>query len=214
MHSRTTLSFLLLIFLLGTAAAADKKGSNAPADEGDVITPKVERREIKVPAITADNFEVGASVGLYSLEDFGVNPVANIFTYYHITESMFVGGTVGFTTANTETLDLFGVTDALQDDGVTYFNVLYGYNIFPGEVFWKSRRAWTSAAYFVGGLGATEVNAETNVTLILGGGLRMVLMKRLALHLDVRDHVFQRTISDLQKTTHNLEMTIGASYIF
>ncbi len=214
MIKRILISTFLVLTLVTSVNAAPKKDSGKDGDQGDIIQPTVERREIKLPEITSDDIEVGLSIGLYSLDDFGTNPVAEIFSYYHLTEKMFVGASVGFTTANTETLDLFGVLDSLENDSVNYFNLLYGYNIFPGEIFSKSGRAWTSSAYFIGGIGATEVNNDSNFTIILGGGLRMVPLNWLAVHLDVRDNIYQRTILDAQKTTHNLQMTIGASYFF
>jgi len=203
-----------LITSLFLAALAVIAVPVAAQPAGGVITPKVERREIRPPQIEAHNIEIGAYTGLYSVEDFGASAVIGIHGYYHLTEDIFVGGNFGAATVTTQTLDLFGVGNVLQDDRLTYFNVLVGYNVLPGEVFAKSGRAWTSSAYFIGGLGSTKLNGNSNLTVVLGGGLRMVPADWLAIHVGFRDYVYRRTIADLEKTTHNIELTIGASYYF
>lgn len=201
------------IFILPLLAAL---GAAMPAfaQTGGVIQPKVERREIRPPQVEADNIELGAFAGLYSVEDFGVNAVYGIHGYYHLTEDVFVGGSIGASTVTTETLDLFGVGAVIQDETLGYASLLVGYNILPGEVFAESGRAWTSSAYFIGGIGSTRVNGDSNLTLILGGGVRMVPLDWLAIHVGFRDFIYKRTIADLEKTTHNIELTIGASYFF
>ena len=202
-------AIILLPFLLFLGGVAP-----AFAQTGSVIKPKVERREIRPPQIEADNIELGAFAGLYSVEDFGVNAVYGIHGYYHLTEDVFVGGSIGASTVTTETLDLFGVGTVITDDSLTYLDILVGYNILPGEVFAESGRAWTSSAYFIGGIGTTKINNDSSFTLVLGGGVRMVPLDWLAIHVGFRDFIYKRTIADLEKTTHNIELTIGASYFF
>ncbi len=204
------LPLLLAVFLMASAA---QPVLAAPPGNRDIITPNVERREIRQPQIDVDDIEIGGFLGLYSAEDFGANAVYGIFGAYHLTEDIFIQGTVGFSTVTSETADLLGQT-ILEDDGLTYVNVLFGYNILPGEVFAQSGRAWTSSAYFVAGLGSTKLNNDNNFTLVLGGGLRMVPIDWLAVHIDFRDHIYKTTILDIDKTTHNIELSIGASYFF
>ncbi|HEB59728.1 MAG TPA: outer membrane beta-barrel domain-containing protein [Gammaproteobacteria bacterium] len=206
-HKLNSVLALLLLITGGSSALA------APPTNRDIITPNVERREIKPPQIEVDDIEVGGFVGLYSAEDFGANAVVGIFGTYHLTEDIFIQGTVGVSTVTSETADLLGQT-ILQDDGLTYLNVLFGYNILPGEVFAQTGRAWTSSAYFVAGLGTTKLNNDSNFTLVLGGGLRMVPIDWLAVHIDFRDHIYKTTILDIDKTTHNIELSVGASYFF
>lgn len=198
---------LLFAVTAGQAVAAP------PTDNRDIITPNVERREIRPPQIDVDDIEVGGFVGLYSAEDFGANAVYGIFGAYHLTEDIFIQGTLGFSTVTSETAALLGQT-ILQDDGLSYANVLFGYNILPGEVFAQTGRSWTSSAYFVAGLGTTKLNNDSNFTLVLGGGLRMVPIDWLAVHIDFRDHIYKTTILDIDKTTHNIELSVGASYFF
>ena len=106
MESRFRLLFLVLpIFAFGLSGCAATKNlfgfgeeeTPPPAEipEGQVIEPEVERREIKEPAIDSEDFEVGAFIGVMSIEDFGSGVVYGARLAYHVTEGFFVEGSVG-----------------------------------------------------------------------------------------------------------------------
>src|SRR5690606_35606744 len=42
---------------------------------GKIITPDIERREIREDMLDSEDFEIGAFFGLLNVEDFGSNPV-------------------------------------------------------------------------------------------------------------------------------------------
>ena len=108
MESWFRLLFLVLpalaFVLSGCAATKNLFGwgdseTPPPAEipEGQIIEMEVQRREIKEPDIDSEDFEIGAFVGVMSIEDFGSNVVYGVRLAYHGTEGFFVEGSVGQT---------------------------------------------------------------------------------------------------------------------
>ena len=192
------------------ATAAD---GSAPA----VVEPEVIRRKIKTPKIKTSNFEIGPYVGTYSAEDFGVNPVLGARLAYHMSEDFFAEALIANTRVGRTSFErLSGGAQLLTDSQrkLTYYNLGFGYNLFPGEVFVGRRRAFNSALYVTGGVGATRFAGDTRFTVVIGAGYRMLLNDWLAAHLDVRDHIFDSDLLGSKKTTHNLETSLGVSVYF
>ena len=96
----------------------------------------------------------------------------------------------------------------------TYYNVLVGYNIFPGEVFMTSKLTFNSAFYLLGGVGNTEFGGEDNFTVTVGTGYRIVLRDWLTWHVDFSDHIFNSDIIKKNQTTHNMDLTTGLTLFF
>jgi outer membrane beta-barrel protein len=181
-----------------------------------VVDPTVRRRKIKTPRIKNSNFEVGPYIGTFSIEDFGVNPVYGARLAYHISEDFFAEGMIGRTNAGLTSYErLSGGAQLLTDSQrkLTYYDLTFGYNIFPGEVF-IGRRAFNSAFYVAGGFGATRFAGDDRFTLVMGAGYRLLLNDWLAARLDVRDHVFDIDLLGSNKTSHNLETTLGVTVFF
>ena len=228
MESRFRLLFLVLpVFALGLSGCAATKNlfgrgndSEPPpttTDPGQVIDPEVERREIKEPAIDSENFEVGAFVGIMSIEDFESGIVYGARLAYHVTEGFFVEGTIGQTDAGTTSFErLSGGAPILSDSDrqLTFYNLNLGYNILPGEVFFGEGRAYNTNLYLIGGLGSTRFAGDDRFTVNFGVGYRFLLTDSIALHLDFRDHLFDIDLLGEDKTTHNLEGNLGVTVFF
>ena len=228
MESRFRILFLVLpVLALGlTGCAATKNlfgGGNASAtpptaeDPGQVIDPVVERREIKEPKIDSEDFELGAFVGIMSVEDFESNVVYGARLAYHVTEGFFVEGSVGRTDAGLTSFErLSGGAPILSDSDrtYTYYNLNLGYNIFPGEVFLGEGRAYNTNLYLTGGLGSTRFAGDDRFTVNFGVGYRFLYTDSIAFHLDFRDHLFDIDLLGEDKTTHNLEGTLGVTVFF
>ncbi len=60
-----------------------------------VIKPNIERRTITEADIDSEDFEVGAYVGVLSIEDFGSDVVYGVRADYHITEDFFAEAAAG-----------------------------------------------------------------------------------------------------------------------
>jgi outer membrane beta-barrel protein len=185
--------------------------------EGQVIEPEVERREVREPEIDTENFEVGAFVGVMSIEDFGSDVVYGARLAYHLTDSLFVEGTLGQTEAGLTSFEVLSGGAPLISDSertLTYYALNLGYNVLPGEGFVGEGRAYNTALYISGGLGATRFAGDDRFSINFGAGYRLLLTDSIALHLDFRDHLYDIDLFGEEKTVHNLEGTLGVTVFF
>jgi outer membrane beta-barrel protein len=230
MESRFRVLFLALLpVVLGLSGCAATKNlfgmgeeeqalppAEAPSPE-QVIDPQVERRDIREPKIDTEDFEIGAFAGVMSIEDFGSDVVYGARLSYHITEGLFVEGTVGQSEAGlTSFEELSGGAPILSDEDreFTYYNLGLGYNLFPGEVFLGEGRAFNTSLYLVGGLGSTRFAGDDRFTVNVGAGYRFLVTDSIALHLDFRDHMFDTDLLGTEKTVHNVEAHLGMTVFF
>lgn len=191
------------------------QGVAKPATE-QVIEPAVARREVRTPKIPNRDFIAGAYVGTYSTESFGANLVYGARLGYHITEDFFVEGVYGTTKVSDETFRqiLPGGVFPNNEETLDYYNLSVGYNVLPGEVFFGSRYAKASALYLIAGIGSTRFLEQTKQTINVGLGLRVFLKDWAALQVDFRDHMYSLDLLGERKSTHNLELTAGATFFF
>lgn len=190
--------------------------AEAPTPE-QVIEPQVLRRDVGEPLIDTENFEIGAFAGIMSIEDFGADLVYGARLAYHITEGLFMEGTIGQTEAGLTSFEaLSGGAPILSeaDRQYTYYNLNLGYNLLPGEVFIGEGRAYNTSLYLIGGLGATTFAGDDRFTVNAGLGYRFLLTDAVAIHLDFRDHLFDTDLLGEEKTVHNLESHLGLTIFF
>ncbi len=217
--------FLLRLALAGVAAAAvcgcasRALDAEAEADQARaVIEPEVERRDVKAPKIDTEDFEVGAYAGFMSIEDFGSNAVYGARLAYHVTEGLFVEATYGMSQAGKTSYETLsgGQAQLLTEDqrDFEYYDISLGYNLLPGEVFVGRNRAFNSALYFVLGAGNTSFAGDDYFTFTYGAGYRVLATDSIALHFGVRDHMFDIDITGDDKTTHNIEFDLSATWFF
>ena len=219
MESRVLVLLLGLTLGVGglTGCARDRLVQAEDTTQPPVIEPDVERREIEVPRIDTEDFEVGILAGQISVEDFGVNTVAGGRFAYHVTEGFFVElATAKADTELTSFERLSGAAQLLTDDEreYSYYNVSLGYNIFPGEHFIGKNRAMNTQTYVIGGVGKTTFAGDDRFTINFGLGMRLMPLDWLAVHGDIRDHVFDIDLLGQEKTSHNLEATLGVTFFF
>lgn len=195
-----------------------RKSAEKVGDETEsVIQPEVERREIKPPKIDNDNFEVGAFIGLMSVEDFETNAAYGARLAYHISEGIFFEGTYGATTMGETSFEkLSGSAPILTDDQrkLTYYDLSVGWNLLPGEVFLGRKRAFPSALFLIAGAGNSNFADDDYFSIVIGAGYRMLLNDWLALRIDVRDRMWDSDLLGSEKTTHNFEWNFGLSGFF
>ena len=226
MESRFRVLFLIVAIVGLSGCAATKNLFGFGRDEapppsaeapGQVIDPEVARREIKEPAIDREDFEIGAYVGIMSIEDFGSNVSYGARLAYHITEGFFVEATVGQSKGGLTSFEVLSggarlITDSQRT--MTYYNLNLGYNILPGEVFIGEGRAYNTNLYLIAGLGSTRFAGDDRFTVNVGAGYRFLLSDAVALHLDFRDHLFDIDLLGEEKTAHNLEGHLGFTVFF
>ena len=219
------LSSVLLAAALLSGCSWFHRGDKKPAPvvaeaqqaEPTVIEPQVSRREVKTPTIKAKDFELGVYFGALSIQDFGVNPVYGARLAYHVTEDFFLEGFAARSQASQSSLEeVFPSITVLSSSGrdFTYYDVDLGYNILPGEVFLGRGRAFNTALYATFGMGDVKFADQDNFALNFGVGTRIVINDWLAMHLDVRDHIFESTLFGVDKNVNNIEATLSITTFF
>lgn len=218
--SRRSLTAVLLIasLLVSGCSMLQQSASESASDEiPPVIEPEVERRDIRVPKIDSENFEVGAYAGLMSIEDFGSDAIIGVRAAFHATEDFFLEVAYAQTEAGrTSFEELSGAVELLtpEERDFTYYNLSLGFNVFPGEAFFGSNRAFNTALYAIAGVGSTEFAGDDRFTINAGLGYRIIINDFLALHADVRDHLFDIDLLGEEKTVHNIEYNFGFTIFF
>ncbi len=191
------------------------QSQEADPSRQQVIEPEVDRREIKIPRIDTENFELGVYAGTLSVEDFGSNSVKGIRFDYHITEDFFLEVAYGKSTVSDSSFRRLGLPIfPMEDEDLEYYNVSFAYNAFPGEIFLGKKRAWTSAVYLIGGIGNTEFIGEDLTTFNFGIGFRLLPTDWLALRVDLKDYIWDSDVLGENKTTHNFELSFGLGVFF
>jgi outer membrane beta-barrel protein len=227
MESRFRVIFLA-VFLIGLSGCGTngflgfggKQPVTPPAEAPEpeqVIDPRVERREVREPEIDVEDFEVGGFAGIMSIEDFGSDFVYGVSLAYHITEGLFVEGSLGQTEAGLTSFELLsGGAPILSDSErqYTYYNLNLGYNLLPGEGFIGESRAHNTSLYLIAGLGSTHFAGDDRFTVNFGAGYRFLLNDSVALHVDFRDHLFDIDLLGEEKTVHNLAAHLGVTVFF
>ncbi len=212
---------VLSLFWACLAGAEESASINDEVDKPgavQVIKPEVKPREVSEADIDTEFFEIGIYAGVLSIDNFGTEPVYGVNASFHATEDFFLQGNYAVSKAGTTSFeDLSGnnvrlLTDSERD--YTYYNLLLGYNIFPGEVFMTSKLTFNSAFYLVGGVGNTKFGGEDNFTTTIGTGYRIILRDWLTWHIDFRDHIFRSDIINESQTTHNIELSSGLTLFF
>jgi outer membrane beta-barrel protein len=202
------------------APAARANAETATAGEPDrkpIIDPQVERRPIRRAQIDTEDFEIGAYYGILSIEDFESHAVYGGRLAYHLTEDFFIEATLGQTRAGRTSYEtLSGSAELLTDDerDYTYYALSLGWNALPGEVFIGRNRAYNSALYLVAGIGSTSFAGDDRFTVSGGFGYRVLPTDWLAVHFDVRDHVYDIDLLGDKKIVNNLEAHLGLSVFF
>lgn len=213
----TILPVMCMLLVSGMAWSADAvSNSDNGTLQQQVIQPQIERRTIDIDSIDTEDFEVTIFAGLYGAEDFGTNTVIGARVAYHVTEDVFFEAAYAKTdTSETIYERLTGGAPLLSDSQreLTYYNASIGYNLLLGEAFIGKGWAFNTALYVIGGVGSTSFADDDRFTVNFGAGYRFLATDWLAIHLDMRNHIFKMDTFG-EKTMNNLEFTGGFSVFF
>lgn len=199
------------------ASGSQEPSSDAVPEERPIIEPQVERREIRRTRIDTEDFELGAYAGILSIEDFESNVVYGLRLAYHLTEDFFLEASLGQSRAGRTSYEkLSGSAELLTDDDrdYTYYALSAGWNALPGEIFIGKSRAYNTAFYLIAGLGSTRFAGDDRFTVSGGFGYRILPADWIAVHFDVRDHVYDIDLLGEKKIVNNLEAHLGLSIFF
>jgi len=214
-------------FLLGSlismaSLTALAQGDDNHKDDGNVlITPIVvvepdrQQREGYEANIDSEFFEMGFYTGILAIEDFGSATVTGYKASFHATEDFFLQANLGFSEAGLSSAEtLGGDINIIANRNYEYYNLLVGYNLFPGETFVTQNLTFNSAFYLVAGAGNTTLDDDSHFTLTFGSGYRIILRDWLTVNMDFRDHSFKTEVTGENKRTHNLEFSTGLTAFF
>lgn len=184
--------------------------------EEQIIKPEVLRKDVNIAGIDTESFEIGYYNGVMSVEDFGTNSVQGIWFAFHLTEDVFLVSTVGQTTTGKSSQEEYSGSDIFTDSEreLSYYNIMLGYNLLPGEVFWGSDLAFNTDLYITVGSGITEFGGDEHSTFVYGVGYRFIGADWLTVHVDMRNHTFQHDYFAREQTVNNLEFTLGLAIFF
>ena len=207
---------LLLLTSASMGPASVWAQENNEEQTPDVIQPDLKRRNINEANIDAENFEIGLYGGVIAIEDFESSAIVGARFAYHISEDFFIEATYAQAEAGQTSFEVLsgGAPFLTEDDrDYTYYDLSLGYNL-NGEVFLTKNLVFNQSFYFKAGAGSTEFGGDNRFTISVGGGYRLLLTDYIALHADVRDHIFTSDIIGEDKDTHNIELTLGATIFF
>ena len=207
-------SFCTLLLLLVAPSAGFAQPEN-PSNNDQVIQPQIDRRDIRTPRIDTEDFEIGLFGGVLSVEDFGAEPVYGARLIYHVSEDFFVEGIVGKSTVSDQTLFDLGLSlFPTREEDLIYYGLSVGYNLFPSEIFLGRQKARTANVYLLAGVGNTSLVSEDYFTFNLGLGVQILPTDWLALHLVLRDYLFESDILGTKEIKNNFEWTFGVTFFF
>jgi outer membrane beta-barrel protein len=210
---RLFLKALLLVVALPSWA----DGPRPSGSDDQVIQPDLQRRELHVPKIDSQDFELGVYYGVLSIQDFGTNAVVGTTLTYHATEDIFIEVGYGQSKGDKTSFEKLSGSAQLLDNNdrdYKYYNINIGGDIFPGEIFISDKYAFISSFYAIGGLGGTEFAGDSVLTVNMGFGYRVLFNDWLAIHFDVRDYISDRDIFGDTERTNDLELRTGFSVFF
>ena len=207
---------VLCYFALNITAQAQEEQDQQQGSAQSVIEPTLERRDINEANIDSENFELGLFVGVISIEDFSSDTLVGARAAYHVNEDFFIEATYGQAQAGQTSFEILSggapfLTDEQRD--YRYYNLSLGYNL-NGETFLTENWVFNSATYFSLGAGSTEFGGDERFTVSFGAGYRLLLTDYFALHFGLKDHVFNSELIGEEKTTHNVEYAVGATFFF
>ena len=223
------LAFITLVsstFLISTSVYAgeqepeeEKQTEQLDEQEWDeataLVEPKIKRKQVDISKVDALDVEFGAFYGMMNVEDFGTNAVTGVSLSYHVTEDIFLVASAGQTDTDQTSFEVITGARLLTDDErhLVYYDLDVGLNILPGEGFIGSY-AFNSAFYAVAGIGSTDFAGDQRYTINAGAGYKIIMMDWLALHIEVKDHIFDIDILGQDKTTHNINYNVGFTVFF
>src|SRR5215813_12156889 len=124
MRTNAAFSILAATALLPLWCAAQATTPQQPSNE-QVIQPQVDRREVKLPKYPSKDFEIGAYLGTYAMQNFGSSLVSGVRLGYHISEDIFVQAVYGQTKVSDEAFRqiLPGGIFAHPEETLKYYNL-------------------------------------------------------------------------------------------
>ena len=100
---------------------------------------------------------------------------------------------------------LFGLTLEAEDFDMIYYQINLTYEVLPGRQM---------VPYISGGAGSAIMQGETEASFNVGAGTLLFVSKRTAMRWEVRTYLFDSGPEDARRSNHNIEFTLGTSFLF
>jgi outer membrane beta-barrel protein len=191
--------------------------TSLPSDEkpGEVIDPDIARREVKVPKIRSQDFELGLYTGLLNAQDLESHLIYGVRAAYHVTEDFFIEADYGRSSVSDDVRREIGQPFFTEPTiGLNTYSVNLGYNVLPGEVFAGTRYAMTSTLYLLAGVGNTSFDDQDFLTYNVGFGLKVLPRDWISVRLEARDLIWKSDLLGASAITTNLETTLGVAFYY
>lgn len=211
---RYTLSrFTCLVALGFISLPAHSQEQN---DRVEVVEPPERTERARRAAIDTEHFELGAYLGVLSVEDFSTQLSTGVTLNYHISSRFMVQGHYARADVDRATFEEVSDGNFLSDSdrNFEHLSILAGYRLAKGRSFFGGERKFNSYIYALAGPSQVRFAGEDNTGLALGLSYKTVLTDWATLNLDVRDIVVERSFLGDDKTTHNTELAIGLNLLF
>lgn len=190
------------------------------ADTGrsvEVIKPKASATPTKSAKIDTERFQLGVFGGLLAVEDFNNNPSYGLSLSYQISSKYLAQLNYGSSAVNNATFEVDTPFLSESQRDFTYYNLALGYQLYSARSFLGATRKYDTDIYLLAGVGSTEFGGDSGTSYMLGASYRVVLTDWLVWNIDVRDHLFSRTLESISrdsKMTQNVELATGLSILF
>lgn len=181
----------------------------------DIVKPDTEQDIIKDSDIRNVSMNLGVYAGLISFENFNTNYIAALYFSYPFNEKVFVEAEYGVSAINdTEYRNIGLPLFANEESDVTFYTVLVGYNLLPGEVYWSKDKTLISRFYLIGGIGSISFDNKDTVSINLGAGFKMELDENKSVRFEARDRIFDVDTLGTDKLSNNTEFHLGIDWNF
>ena len=165
--------------------------------------------------VDSELFELGLTAGVLNIQDFGSEFVTGVNGTFRASEDFFLQINYLQADVGLSSFEKKVIGKIAPDRAFKHYDLLVGYNLFQGEVFYGSGSG-LSSLYLVAGVGDTSFGGESGFTYTFGAGYQMALSRRFALRFDYRDYLYNTSLltGDSEELTVDAHMSIGLSWQF
>jgi len=180
------------------------------------IQPEIERREIKIPRIDSEYFELGLLAGALSVEDFGSHLLYGVQGSLHVTQSFFFRAQAVRSKINDNVFRRLGLPlfAGSGTQAIDKYSVLLGWDVFPGEVYLGESYTISSNIYVQAGASSILIGEKDYLGVVVGVGLRLMPVDWFSISLDVSGSEYNSDIFGFEKISHDYETSIGLGVYF
>lgn len=217
--SRSSLTSTVSAICVGAICLSSTLSHAQDDNSVSIIEPEEQNRKVDTAQIDTERFELGAYLGLLSVQNFNTNPVYGLSFSFHITDRWMAQlnyASSDFDQSNAEASrgdNFSAIVD--RDRNVEYVNLLAGYKLLDGRSFLSANKKFDSSFYVLAGVGETDFAEVSDTSFTFGFSYRVVLTDYLTANVDIKDHLIKQEIDEGEtESTHNNELTFGINALF